>query len=206
MGDPTAVIELAMRPGRLQRVELLVLVFNAHLEAVLSVDLGEVIRDLEGLADFVRGQEGVASELGEVSNSKGRQAAILLTLLNALNTVLSRDSARGAFRPEPRSVQVREPGTHLIYCRRAEDVGKACDSLVRLCRLQTLLECAAVGYATEDTRNKLRVIRIAEAQEYLILVGRVKISANIEVVRVLINSRAVRVGLDAGIWRRKEVQ
>ena len=70
--EAAAVVELAVRPGRLQSIELHVLVFDAHLEAVPAVDLGEVIRDLKGLADFIGGQEVVASELCQVADTECR--------------------------------------------------------------------------------------------------------------------------------------
>ena len=44
---------------------------------MLAVDLGEVVRDLEGLADFVRRQEGIASELGQVADSECGETAVL---------------------------------------------------------------------------------------------------------------------------------
>ena len=49
-----------------------------------------------------------------------------------------------------------------------EDVGISQDRLVGFIRLDALLEAAAVGYAAEDAGNKLRVIRVAEADEDLI--------------------------------------
>ena len=51
------------------------LVFDAHLEAVLAVDLGEVIGDLEGLADFVGRQEVIAAQCRQTADgdAEGRR-------------------------------------------------------------------------------------------------------------------------------------
>ena len=46
-----------------------VLVLHAHFEAVLAVDLGEVIGDLKGLADFVGGQKVIAAEFIQARDS-----------------------------------------------------------------------------------------------------------------------------------------
>src|SRR5208337_1615424 len=59
----TIVLECTPRPGRLQGGKLHVLVLDAHLEAVFAVDLGEVVGDLDGCADFVRREEVVAAQI-----------------------------------------------------------------------------------------------------------------------------------------------
>src|SRR6266567_4091076 len=90
-----AIVELAVRPGRLQGVELHVLVFDTHLEAVLAVNPGEVVGHLERLADFVRGQEGVAAELQQVADAECRQTAILFArgrLRDTRDAILVRNS------------------------------------------------------------------------------------------------------------------
>ncbi len=58
------------------------LVLDAHLEAVLPIDPGEVVGDLEGRADFVRGQEVVAAQVGQVVDVEIGQSAILGDLRN----------------------------------------------------------------------------------------------------------------------------
>ena len=47
-------------------------------------------------------------------------------------------------------------------------------------RLIALLECAAVSYSSENTRNKLRIIDIAEAVKHLVFLAEVDIKARIE--------------------------
>ena len=73
IGEVAVVVELTARPRRLQCRELYVLVFDAHLEAVLAVNLGEVVGDLEGLADFVGGQEVIAAQGRQSAESRWRE-------------------------------------------------------------------------------------------------------------------------------------
>ena len=61
-----------------------VLIFEAHLEAVFAVDLGEVIDDLEGLADLVGGKEVVAAEVAETGDADLRQTTVQVALRDAL--------------------------------------------------------------------------------------------------------------------------
>src|SRR5438270_5079453 len=49
----TVEVELPSRPTGLQSCEVDMLVFHPHLETVLPIDIGEIIRKLQGLADFV---------------------------------------------------------------------------------------------------------------------------------------------------------
>jgi hypothetical protein len=65
-------------------------------------------------------------------------------------------------------------------------VGPCNGGLVGLRSLDALLEGAAVRYATEDARNILRVIHVAEAVEYLVLVAGVEVRADIEGVAMLV--------------------
>src|SRR5271154_4670225 len=90
------------------------LVFNAHLEAVLPVDLRKVIGDLEGLADLVRGQEGVAAECRQSTRRDGRKAAVFSRLRNVQNSILRRNAVSIGFRRGPRGVKVVEPHANLV--------------------------------------------------------------------------------------------
>ena len=68
-------------------------------------------------------------------------------------------------------------------------------ALVGLRGLITLLERAAIRNAAKDARNVLGVIRVAEANEDLILIFRVEVSSHIKRVRVLIEVRAGTIGI-----------
>ena len=61
------------------------LVLETHLEGVFAVNLGEVVGDLEGGADFIRGQEGVAAQSLQTVDSEGRKSAIFVFLRDVLN-------------------------------------------------------------------------------------------------------------------------
>ncbi len=67
---------------------------KTHLEGVLAVDLGQVVRDLEGRADFVRRQEGVAAQSLQTLDSEGGEAAIFVFLRDAGDAELSRQIAQ----------------------------------------------------------------------------------------------------------------
>ena len=57
----------------------------------------------------------------------------------------------------------------------SEDARVAEGRLIRLCSLESLLESAAICNASEDARDKLRVIHVAEPEEDLILLVRVHV-------------------------------
>ena len=58
--------------------------------------------------------------------------------------------------------------------------------LVGLRGLVALLEAATVRYASKRTWYQLRVVHIAEAEEYLIFLGEVEVDAGVESVAMLI--------------------
>src|ERR1700733_2949704 len=161
-------VELTARVRRLQRVKVHGLVFNAHFEAVVPIDLRKVIGDLQRLADFIGWQEVIAAKFLQPLDDNRRQSTVLRALWDTLNSELSWNALRAALWAESRGVEVVEPYVRHVDCARRENMGISCDSLVRFCALQTLLESAAVGDASKNSRNKLRVIYVAEADEYLV--------------------------------------
>ena len=56
------------------------------------------------------------------------------------------------------------------------------DSLEGFRCLDTLLEAAAVRYAAEEAGNILRVIHIAEAEEYLVFFVGIEVAADVELL------------------------
>ncbi len=64
-----------------------------------------------------------------------------------------------------------------------------------LCKggLVALLEPAAVRDSSENSRNELRIVDIAEAEEYLILSAQVEIEPRVERVAVLTQLRRIGV-------------
>ena len=74
---------------------------------------------------------------------------------------------------------------------RREQMGIGCHTLKRFCSLDTLLEAAAVRYAGEGPRNKLRVVPITGARKYLVFVGQIEVGPDVKLVVVL-----VEVGTD----------
>ena len=83
----TVVIEFTARPGWLQGGELHVLIFEAGLEGVLTVDLGEVVGNLKRGSDLVRRQERVAAQGLESLNAKGGETTVFSDLRNILDAV-----------------------------------------------------------------------------------------------------------------------
>ena len=186
IGKGTVVVELTARPRRLKRGELYVLIFNAGLEVVLPVNLCEVIRDLESLADFVRGQEVVASQCSQSPKTEGRQTTVLGYLRNTLNSVFVRNPHLRPDRSETSSVQVVETAADLVDGAWIEHVRPSRNGLIGFGSLDALLEAAAVGDASEGTRNVLRVIGVTEAEEYLFFLGGVEIEPGVEGVFVFV--------------------
>src|SRR5256885_4202412 len=88
----TIEVELTTGPGGLKGRELHMLSLKAHFEGVLSVNFGEVVGDLDGGTDFIRGKEGVAAKCLQAVETKGRQTTVGAHLRNAENAELSRRS------------------------------------------------------------------------------------------------------------------
>ena len=65
VGVVAVEIHFSVRVGRLQGGELDMLKLEAHFERMLAVNLGEVVGDLEGGADLIRGQETIAAQTGQ---------------------------------------------------------------------------------------------------------------------------------------------
>ena len=115
---------------------------------MLAVNLREVVGDLEGLADFVRRQEVVASQRRQAADAEGGKAAII------------RDPAGcPEFRIAREYLLVVPSGPERVVCRWSNPPRTwlkwlglktwvyASDRLVGSCGLIALLERAAVGYA-----------------------------------------------------------
>ena len=65
------------------------LLLKAHLEGVLSINLGEIVSDLNCRADLVRRQEGAATQTRQSAYTYTRQTAILFLLRNPSDPELS---------------------------------------------------------------------------------------------------------------------
>ena len=89
VGVDAVEIEFSARPRWLQGRELHVLLLETHLESVFAVNLGEVVRHLEGGADFIRRQEGVAAQSLQPRDSEGGKPAVFVLLRDALDAKLS---------------------------------------------------------------------------------------------------------------------
>ena len=90
------------------------LVFDAHLEAVLAVDLGEVVGDLERLADFVGRQEVVAAQVGQVADVEVGQTAVLGNLRDVRDSVCAGIPIWCADRSVARRVQMGKARARLV--------------------------------------------------------------------------------------------
>ena len=125
IGVLAVIVEVAARPRRLQGRELYVLIFQAHLEAVLAVNLRKVVGNLQGLADLVRRQEVVAAQGGKSAKSELRQAAVFVALLHTLfiDPELFRDVCNSALRPVTGGVQVGKAAARHVDRAGREDVG-----------------------------------------------------------------------------------
>ncbi len=100
------VVELAVRPSGLERIEHYMSVFNAHLEAVSAVNLRKIVDYLSCLGGFVRRQEGIGAQSRQPTESESGQTAVVRYLWDTLDSVLRWNAVRRAFWPESRGVQV----------------------------------------------------------------------------------------------------
>ena len=116
-----------------------------------------------------------------------------------MNSVFRWNTHLSADRPETSGVKVVEPSADLVDGVRTKHVGPSRDSLIGFRSLDALLEAAAVGDASEGTRNVLRIVRVTEAEEYLFLFGGVEIEPSVERVFVLVQFRA---RCEVVIWTR----
>ena len=66
ISELAVIVECAARPSRLQGGELHVLIFDSHLEAVLPVNPGEVVRDLDGWLTSSEGRKLLLPRVGEI--------------------------------------------------------------------------------------------------------------------------------------------
>src|SRR5882672_837274 len=96
------------------------LIFKTHFESMLAVNLGEIVGNLKGRTDLVRGQEGITAKRCQAVDSERRESPVLVLLGNVLNTIRCGYTAkvvRG--RRNPRSVKVIEPrASHVDHTRR----------------------------------------------------------------------------------------
>ena len=157
ISEGAVLVEVATRPGRLQGGEVHVLIFKPSLEAVLAENLGKVVRNLEGLADFVRRQEVVAAQGGQIADLESRKAAVLGQSADrgiSADTILRRNARNIALGSEARGVQVSESSAHLIDGVGSKHMGPSRNRLIGFRGLEALVEGAAIGDAAEDTRNE----------------------------------------------------
>src|SRR4051794_10225449 len=123
IGKAAVIVKLTSRPRRLQCRKLHVLVFDTHLEVVLAVNLREVIRNLQRLADFVRRKEVVASQIRQTLDCEGWKAAILRHLWDTGDSILIRKTEVLALRTEAGRMQVVPASARHIDRGGREDVG-----------------------------------------------------------------------------------
>ena len=86
---------------------------------------------------------------------------------------------------ESRGVKVVEPSARHIDRARRKRMGVSYRGLISFRGLDTLLEGPAVCDTAKGARNELRVIHIAEAEEYLIFVAGIEVCPNVERVSIL---------------------
>src|SRR3954453_525096 len=146
------------------------LILKSHFERVFAVNLGEVIIDLNGRADLIKGKEGVAAQCLKTINSECRQAAIFMHLRNSENSKTPGKATEViGFRNISRGVQVVQPDPCNVNRRRRNCVSPHQRALLCQCRLIALEETATISYAPENTRDQLRIVGQTESVEYLIL-------------------------------------
>src|SRR5713101_7218896 len=87
-------IELATRPRWGNPGKMQPLVLKASFKAVPTIDLGQILRKLNGVADpAVRTCKRACAEPRQPADTNCRQPTVLGGLRNSLNTKLRRDSA-----------------------------------------------------------------------------------------------------------------
>ena len=86
---------------------------ESHLERVLAVNLGQVVRQLERRTDFIGGQESVTAQGRESVDAEGWKPAVLFDLRNILNAKLPGRSVR-ARSGRSGGVQIIKPGTSTL--------------------------------------------------------------------------------------------
>ena len=163
---------------------------ETHLEGVFAVNLGQVVSDLEGGADFIRRQEGVAAQSLQTLDSEGRQTAVFVLLRNARDAKLSGQIAQivGCWR-NSRGVKVVQACPRNVNHGRREYMRPSQGALLRQSSLRTFLETTAIGHAPEDAGNELRIVHVAEAVENLVLVAEVEVHPGVKSVAIFADRR-----------------
>src|SRR6185312_15523812 len=154
-------------------------------------------------------QERVAAKLSEIPDAKSGETPVFLVLRNASvvrNAILTGDSTDRCLRPETGCVEMGKAGSELIDGARGEYMRVPRNGLIRFGCLQTLIERTPVGNSSEDARNENGIVGITETNEDLIVLLRVEVAADVELVAVLEKRRAVAISLQSGVGRRKQVE
>ena len=162
-------IKLSAGPGRLERGELYVLPFEAHLEGMFVINLREVIGELEGGRNFIRRQEGITPKSLQAVETESWKAAVFGPLRYPQNPIFCRKIAQiGRCRRDARGVKIIQTGAGNVNQLRRKRVGVNQGALLRIGGLVALLEATAIGHAAKNTGNELRIIRKAESEEHLV--------------------------------------
>ena len=103
-------------------------------------------------------------------------------------------------------VQVSKAGANLVGGQRREDVGVSSHGLRRFSRLNTLVEGPAVGDAAKDARDVDRVVGVAEPREDLVGLARIHVTADVELIPMLVQRGAAGKDLGSGVGRWIQIQ
>src|SRR5882762_9345427 len=176
---------------------------------MFAVNLGEVVVHLEGGANFIRRQEGVAAQGLQPLDSEGREPAIFLELWNALdakicwNAIPARTLEIKGFRGNTRGVKVAQTGACFVHHGRRKRMCVAQSALLGEGSLSAFLKATAIRYASKKTGNELRVIDHADSEKDLIFVVRINVDLGVKGPAVFLDYRRRRIvpRNTCGCWR-----
>src|SRR5258708_18100920 len=154
---------------------------DAHLERMLTINLGEVVVHLECGADFVGGQECVAAQSLKPLNSERGQSTIFLELRDALDAKVRRKAiASGTFQViglgrNTSGVKITQSSPCLVHGRWRKRVGVAESALFGESGLGALLKAAAIRYSSKEARDELGIVNHAGTKEHCVLIVRIQV-------------------------------
>src|SRR5579862_3109960 len=153
---------------------------------MLAIDLGQVLRELYGVAVTVADQPLGRSQLTESADAEIWQSAVARRLQHALDAELRRNVAGVvAKRLHTRSMFAVEADAGFVDQRRAEGMRVAERGAHGVHLLVPVPEAAAVRIAAEGAGDELRIMRPAKTHKHLVLLREVLIAADVQCVHII---------------------
>ena len=154
---------------------------EAALEAVIVVNLGQVLGELYGGVEFIRDEKSITADGAEVVDAESRKPPVLGDLRDILHPVFRRDVAHVVPKGlQTAGVDTAETQSGLVDQRRREAVRPAQGGVARRGNLIALVKAAAVCDALERTWLQLGLVVIADPNKRGVLVAEVVVHTNIK--------------------------